>query len=79
VEWLNSFGTLESNLTPEKVKNLFSIKGDRTLLASVKTDPKEVNAIAQTVADKWNKPHVGIQRNKDILFTLLKYIFLPHS
>jgi len=54
---------LESNLTPEKVKNLFSIKGDRTLLASVKTDPKEVNAIAQTVADKWNKPHVGSQRN----------------
>lgn len=46
-------------MTPEKVKNLFSIKGDRTLLASVKTDPKEVNAIAQTVADKWNKPHVS--------------------
>ncbi|XP_039494301.1 uncharacterized protein LOC120453601 [Drosophila santomea] len=61
VEWLNSFGTLESNLTPEKVKNLFSIKGDRTLLASVKTDPKEVNAIAQTVADKWNKPHMAIE------------------
>ncbi|KAH8329763.1 hypothetical protein KR074_003814 [Drosophila pseudoananassae] len=61
VEWLNSFGTVESNLTPEKVKNLFSIKGDRTLLASVKTDPKEVNAIAQTVADKWNKPHMAIE------------------
>ncbi|KAH8340993.1 uncharacterized protein [Drosophila kikkawai] len=61
VEWLNSFGTLESNLTPDKVKNLFSIKGDRTLLASVKTDPKEVNAIAQTVADKWNKPHMAIE------------------
>ncbi|KAH8248184.1 hypothetical protein KR038_004214 [Drosophila bunnanda] len=61
VEWLNSFGTLESSLTPDKVKNLFSIKGDRTLLASVKTDPKEVNAIAQTVADKWNKPHMAIE------------------
>ncbi|KAH8295311.1 hypothetical protein KR018_009923 [Drosophila ironensis] len=61
VEWLNSFGTVESNLTPEKVKNLFSIKGDRTLLASVKTDPKEVNAIAQTVADKWNKPNMAIE------------------
>ncbi|XP_001359816.2 uncharacterized protein LOC6594340 [Drosophila persimilis] len=61
VEWLNSFGTMESSLTPEKVKNLFSIKGDRTLLASVKTDPKEVNAIAQTVADKWNKPHMAIE------------------
>ncbi|KAH8369219.1 hypothetical protein KR009_004647 [Drosophila setifemur] len=61
IEWLNSFGTVESNLTPEKVKNLFSIKGDRTLLASIKTDPKEVNAIAQTVADKWNKPHMAIE------------------
>ncbi|XP_068155396.1 uncharacterized protein [Drosophila tropicalis] len=61
VEWLNSIGTVESDLTPHKVKNLFSIKGDRTLLASVKTDPKEVNAIAQTVADKWNKPHMAIE------------------
>lgn len=50
---------MDTSMTPEKVKNLFSIKGDPTLLASVKTDPKEVNAIAQTVADKWNKPHVS--------------------
>ncbi|KAH8415397.1 hypothetical protein KR222_009219 [Zaprionus bogoriensis] len=61
IHWLNSIGTMDTSMTPEKVKNLFSIKGDRTLLASVKTDPKEVNAIAQTVADKWNKPHMAIE------------------
>ncbi|XP_023178307.1 uncharacterized protein LOC111604433 [Drosophila hydei] len=61
IQWLNSIGTMDTSMTPEKVKNLFSIKGDRTLLASVKTDPKEVNAIAQTVADKWNKPHMAIE------------------
>ncbi|EDV91728.1 uncharacterized protein LOC6566377 [Drosophila grimshawi] len=61
IHWLNSIGTMDTSMTPEKVKNLFSIKGDRTLLASVKTDPKEVNAIAKTVADKWNKPHMAIE------------------
>ncbi|XP_032289212.2 uncharacterized protein [Drosophila virilis] len=61
IHWLNSIGSMDTSMTPEKVKNLFSIKGDRTLLASVKTDPKEVNAIAQTVADKWNKPHMAIE------------------
>lgn len=61
VEWLNAIGSGDATMTPSKVKNLFSIKGDRTLLASVKTDPKEVNAIAKTVADKWNKPHMAIE------------------
>lgn len=62
-------------MTPEKVKNLFSIKGDRTLLASVKTDPKEVNAIAQTVADKWNKPHVRSINYRTLgLYITLNYL-----
>ncbi|XP_030378265.1 uncharacterized protein LOC115626895 [Scaptodrosophila lebanonensis] len=61
VEWLNSIGTLDTGMTPKKIKSLFDIKGDRTLLASIKTDPKEVNAIAATVAQKWNKPEMAIE------------------
>ncbi|XP_023305602.2 uncharacterized protein LOC111687396 [Lucilia cuprina] len=61
-EWINSLGSnRDSDISKEKLKALFSIEGDRTLLASILTEPKEVKAIAKTVADKWNLPEMAIE------------------
>lgn len=46
-------------MSKEELKALFSIEADRKLLASIITEPKEVKAIAKTVADKWNMPEVS--------------------
>ncbi|TMW45269.1 hypothetical protein DOY81_009650, partial [Sarcophaga bullata] len=61
-EWINSLGSdRDSDISKEKLKALFSIEGDRKLLASILTEPKEVKAIAKTVADKWNLPEMAIE------------------
>uniref|UniRef100_A0A1A9WCH2 Uncharacterized protein n=1 Tax=Glossina brevipalpis TaxID=37001 RepID=A0A1A9WCH2_9MUSC len=61
-EWLNSLGSgNQSYITKEKLKSFFSIEGDRKLLASIITEPKEVKAIAKTVADKWNLPEMALE------------------
>uniref|UniRef100_A0A1B0AHU0 Uncharacterized protein n=1 Tax=Glossina pallidipes TaxID=7398 RepID=A0A1B0AHU0_GLOPL len=61
-EWLNSLGSSnQSDITKEKLKSFFSIEGDRKLLASIITEPKEVKAIAKTVADKWNLPEMALE------------------
>ncbi|KAM7348590.1 uncharacterized protein ACRADG_007864 [Cochliomyia hominivorax] len=61
-EWINSLGSnRDSDMSKEKLKALFSIEGDRKLLASILTEPKEVKAIAKTVADKWNLPEMAIE------------------
>ncbi|XP_075155797.1 uncharacterized protein LOC142229143 [Haematobia irritans] len=60
--WINSLGSdRESDITKEKLKALFSIEGERNLLASIITDPREVRAIAKTVADRWNMPEMAIE------------------
>lgn len=41
------------------IKALFSIEGERQLLSSIIIEPKEVKAIAKTVADKWHLPEVS--------------------
>ncbi|XP_061392304.1 uncharacterized protein LOC133327783 [Musca vetustissima] len=60
--WINSLGSnRDSDISKEKLKALFSIEGERRLLASIITEPKEVKAIAKTVADKWNVPEMAIE------------------
>ncbi|XP_005191645.1 uncharacterized protein LOC101901116 [Musca domestica] len=60
--WINSLGSnRDSDISKEKLKALFSIEGERKLLASIVTEPKEVKAIAKTVADKWNVPEMAIE------------------
>ncbi|XP_053947542.1 uncharacterized protein LOC128856273 [Anastrepha ludens] len=61
-EWLNSLGSnREADITNAQLKSLFSIEGDRRLLASIQIEPKEVKAIAKAVADKWNLPEMAIE------------------
>ncbi|XP_073827921.1 uncharacterized protein [Musca autumnalis] len=60
--WINSLGSnRDSDISKEQLKALFSIEGDRKLLASIMIEPKEVKAIAKTVADKWNVPEMAIE------------------
>ncbi|XP_036318616.1 uncharacterized protein LOC118733354 [Rhagoletis pomonella] len=72
-EWLNSLGSnREADITKAQLKALFSIEGKRHRLATIQTEPKEVQAIAKAVADKWNLPEMAIELkyenyNKDAL------------
>uniref|UniRef100_A0A1I8Q8V4 Uncharacterized protein n=1 Tax=Stomoxys calcitrans TaxID=35570 RepID=A0A1I8Q8V4_STOCA len=60
--WINTLGSnKDSDISKEKLKALFSIEGERSLLASIITDPKELKAIAKCVADKLNKPEMAIE------------------
>ncbi|XP_055846371.1 uncharacterized protein LOC129912245 [Episyrphus balteatus] len=61
-DWVNNLGSKsEKDMTKEQLKSLFSIEGNAKLLASIQTDPKEVKAIAKTVADRWNLPEMAIE------------------
>lgn len=74
-EWINSLGSnRDSDISKEKLKALFSIEGDRKLLASILTEPKEVKAIAKTVADKWNLPEVSSKHTTSSKTTTLIYL-----
>ncbi|XP_011197480.2 uncharacterized protein LOC105222017 [Bactrocera dorsalis] len=75
-EWLNSVSNnRETDISKAQLKSLFSIEGDRRLLASIQTEPKEVKAIAKAVADKWNLPEMAIElKYENYIKDLLKNV-----
>lgn len=74
---MNSLGSSnQSDITKEKLKSFFSIEGDRKLLASIITEPKEVKAIAKTVADKWNLPEVNSHNSIPFFFFVFNLYIL---
>lgn len=69
-DWVNSLGVGENGtLSKDTIKQLFSIELAETASTAIHIAPKEIKAVPNEIAVKWNLPQVRCEYNFNEPFT----------